>query len=117
MHRKLKSFVVKESSVLLSFIGGIFSAIGFTPKAELFEFIRPFIEALPLVGKILFAALPLIITIYGLVRLYRKGKFTGLIAVFFGFSAGMVFPTIWMESIILLAMGLLIGYFAFRKEK
>lgn len=117
MRRRFKSFIVKESSVFMAFIGGILSAVGFTPKAEIFAFIRPFIEALPLIGSILFAALPLVIAIYSFIRLYRKGKFSGLIAVFFGFSGGLLFPTVTLESVILLAMGLLIGYFAFKKEK
>lgn len=113
----LKKFILTELLVLSSFINGLFSAIGFTPQARLFDFIRPFIEFLPFIGKFLFAALPLAVLIYSGIRVYKKGKFTGLFSVAIGFMAGLTFPSDILAGIIIFAFSLLLGYFAFKRHK
>ena len=111
-----RRFLLKELMVVLSFINGFFSAIGFTPQARLFDFIRPFIESLPFIGKFLFASLPLAVLIYSGIKVYRKGRFTGLFAVAIGFMAGLTFPSDILAGVVIFAFSLALGYFAFRKR-
>ena len=115
MYRRISKALV-EFSVIFAFINGLFAAIGFTPEAKFFTFIQPFIEGLPWIGKVLFAILPMLITLITVARIYNHGKLRGLLAVLIGFIAGLAFPTNIPTSLGILLLGMIIGYFAFQKE-
>ncbi len=108
----------KKYVIGFGFVNGIWTAIGISPGEKVLEWIQPIIALLPTWLKIVFAILPLlfmIITIITLIRIYKRGRIRGAIAVALAYIAGTVILIHAILAGILLLISIILGIKAFRR--
>jgi len=105
---------VKEFVVGFGFLGGIFLSIGIDPEGQMiknvvylfFEDDPAFLARSAAIFNI-FSILLLMVTLF---TAYKLGRNIGLLAIFFAFIGGFLIFSYYIVGVVLLAIGLMLGY-------
>ena len=112
--------LIKEFIIGFGFINGVWVAIGTSPQDLIFDFLKPYIGNLPTILQTIFVIIPIILmilTIWMILKILKKGRLLGAIAVLMAFISGTIIFRDWQSSIVLLVIALILGLIAFRNRK
>lgn len=114
MKRKIKksNLFFRQTIILFGFLQGFWIAIGINPRDIILGYLYPFFQRLGYYAVLVFGLLPMLMLFLGFYLVYKKGRKKGVIAVFFGFIAGIFALVSPILSIFLLFIAWSIGYFA-----
>ena len=120
MRRRYRSrgMSLRELIIGFGFLSGIWLAVGIDPTSEILGAFTDILNNLEInIGYIfLLQVLPILLFIFFMILIYRRGGKLGLVAVACAFLGGLLILTIPILSVILLFSGLGIGHFARRGE-
>jgi hypothetical protein len=104
----------KEFVIGLGFFSGLWLAIGFDPEAELFKALADLLKIINPEFKlgIIFFIIPILLTVISIYVAWNMGGQLGLIAVLFGFIAGVLIIVTSGYSFLLLIIGGILAFFA-----
>lgn len=112
--------VVKELLIGFGFLNGIWVAIGIRPGDIIIEILNRNSEYLPAIVRWVLVIVPIIallITIYMLLKVYKRGGVLGSFAVFIAFVSGTLILQNLVLSLILLGIAIALGWITFKRKQ
>lgn len=101
---------------VFGYLNGVWVAIGWDPKMEIFEFLKNFESYLAPGLLFLFGLLPTMFLILMLYLVYDKARWWGFIAVLMAFAGGTMLLSAPVLSIMLLAISFVLSWFTVKKR-